>query len=205
MGLDRAVVVSAALDLLDEFGLDHLTLRKIAEALGVRAPAIYWHFANKQELLDEMGSAMLRESMATQRLPDGDWPAMLAAVGHSLRRALMSRRDGGKLFGGSYLTDDSLIAAMEPVLARLVAAGFTLPAAVHATRAVSCFALGFVIEQQGTQGREAIFAPQARRSRIDVGRYPLSAAAGEYMFGDFDAIFQAGLAMIIAGQPTMQG
>jgi len=50
--LERDLVVNTALKLLDEVGLDGLTLRKLAAELGVQAPALYWHFKNKQALLD---------------------------------------------------------------------------------------------------------------------------------------------------------
>ena len=52
--LDREHVVRVALRLLDEAGLDGLTLRRLAAELDVKAPALYWHFANKQDLLDHM-------------------------------------------------------------------------------------------------------------------------------------------------------
>jgi len=56
--LDPALVVLVALKLLDEVGLDGLTLRRLAAELGVQAPALYWHFANKRELLDHMAQAI---------------------------------------------------------------------------------------------------------------------------------------------------
>lgn len=58
--LDRALVARTALDLLSDLGLDGLTLRAIATELGVKAPALYWHFKDKQALLDEMATEMMR-------------------------------------------------------------------------------------------------------------------------------------------------
>src|SRR5215510_10070741 len=65
MGLDRETVVREALEQLDEVGLEGLTLRRIAKTLGVQAPALYWHFRNKQELLDEMATVMLRDLLGS--------------------------------------------------------------------------------------------------------------------------------------------
>ena len=48
-------MITGALALLDEVGLDELTMRRLAQALGVRAGAIYWHFANRQDLEDALG------------------------------------------------------------------------------------------------------------------------------------------------------
>ncbi len=201
MALNRDAVVAGGLDLLDEVGLEALTLRRLAERLGVRAPAIYWHVRDKRELLDEMATAMLRAALE-DLAGAGDQPgpaATLTTLGHRLRRALKSRRDGGQLFGGSYLTDAAMVGAMEPALRRLVEDGLTPPAAVGATRTVFCYTLGFVIEEQGTYGREALFTPDARRARIDADRFPLSAAAGEHMFGDFDRLFATGIGHIVTG------
>jgi hypothetical protein len=108
-----------------------------------------------------------------------------------------------RLFGGSYLTDAALMGTMEPALRQLVDAGLTLPATVSATRSIFCYTLGFVIEEQATHGREELCAPDVRRARIDANRCPLSAEAREYMFGDFDALFAAGIALIATGVDTL--
>ncbi len=62
--LDRHRVADTALRLLNEVGLDGLTLRAIAKELDVKAPALYWHFKDKQALLDEMASEMYRRMAA---------------------------------------------------------------------------------------------------------------------------------------------
>ncbi|SCD86552.1 transcriptional regulator, TetR family, partial [Streptomyces sp. SolWspMP-sol7th] len=62
--LDRAQVVDTALRLLNEVGLDRLSLRLIAGELEVKAPALYWHFRDKRELLDEMATEMYRRMTA---------------------------------------------------------------------------------------------------------------------------------------------
>jgi len=56
--MDRETIVAAALALLDEVGLDGLTTRRLAAELDVKSPALYWHFRNKQELVDEMARAI---------------------------------------------------------------------------------------------------------------------------------------------------
>ena len=52
--LSRETVIRAALDLLNEVGVDGLSTRRLAERLGVQQPALYWHFKNKRELLDAL-------------------------------------------------------------------------------------------------------------------------------------------------------
>ena len=58
--LQPNTVIRAALDLLNEVGVDGLTTRKLAERLGVQQPALYWHFRNKRALLDALAEACWR-------------------------------------------------------------------------------------------------------------------------------------------------
>ncbi|MCE3589844.1 TetR family transcriptional regulator, partial [Escherichia coli] len=59
--LQREAVIRAALDLLGETGVDGLTTRRIAAALGVQQPALYWHFKDKAALLDALAETILME------------------------------------------------------------------------------------------------------------------------------------------------
>src|ERR1700742_1611977 len=86
MGLERGKVVSAALRLLDEVGRDGLTTRRLAEDLGVRGPALYWHFENKQALTDAMAYQILAESRAGVVLED-DWVGLLVGEARRGRKA----------------------------------------------------------------------------------------------------------------------
>jgi TetR/AcrR family tetracycline transcriptional repressor len=59
--LDQAQVVRAALTLLDEVGLDELTMRRLAGQLGVKAASLYRHVHNKNELLALLGDEISGE------------------------------------------------------------------------------------------------------------------------------------------------
>src|SRR3954466_15873407 len=99
MALQREVVVKAALALLDEVGLDGLTMRRLAAELGVQNPALYWHFKNKQDLLNQMAETMLAEAYAGVTLPDANtpWDEWLAGLARAFRGALLSHRDGSRV------------------------------------------------------------------------------------------------------------
>lgn len=202
MALDRELVVRTALDLLDAEGLDGLTLRKIAAALDVKAPALYWHFQNKQQLLDEMATTMARDEMGSAELT-GPWQTQLWMLATGLRRMLLSHRDGARLFGGTYMTDNAPVIAGEPLLRSLTDAGADLRNAVAVSRTISCYVIGYVLEEQGvvtpSGARDHRFDPDARRARIDEERYPLTAASSDYLFGDFHRSFADGVELIISG------
>ncbi|MBY6270109.1 TetR family transcriptional regulator, partial [Parageobacillus thermoglucosidasius] len=52
MALRKEQIIEEALQLLNESGLEGVTLRKLAKRLGVQAPALYWHFNNKAALVN---------------------------------------------------------------------------------------------------------------------------------------------------------
>ncbi|EPL8096522.1 TPA: tetracycline resistance transcriptional repressor TetR(D), partial [Klebsiella pneumoniae] len=52
--LNRESVIDAALELLNETGIDGLTTRKLAQKLGIEQPTLYWHVKNKRALLDAL-------------------------------------------------------------------------------------------------------------------------------------------------------
>jgi TetR/AcrR family tetracycline transcriptional repressor len=204
MGLDRRVVVRAALRLLDEVGLEGLTVRRLAGALGVKAPALYWHFKNKQELLDEMATTMLRDLLEEPESFGRTWAEWVAGSAGALRRMLLGHRDGAKVFSGTYITDDALLGTQELPLRKLTGAGFSLRDAVRGYATVYSYTIGFVIEEQAVQPRpgerDERYDPEKRAERIDTEKFPLTVAAGEEAFGGgYDERFEHGLGLIISG------
>jgi AcrR family transcriptional regulator len=63
--LDREIVVRTAMDLADREGLDSLTIRRLASELGVTPMALYWHFEDKQALLDALSDQLWIDALAS--------------------------------------------------------------------------------------------------------------------------------------------
>src|SRR3954449_4981099 len=84
--LSRDVIVERALTVMDADGPDAVTIRRIAHELGVTPMALYWHVANKDELLAAMGDALL--AGVTLPPPTGPWHVQLRAVVDVLIREL---------------------------------------------------------------------------------------------------------------------
>lgn len=91
---DRDSVARSALALLDEVGLADLSMRRIAAGLDVQPSALYWHFANKQELLAELADRI------TATIPSG--PTDVVATARGIRDALFTYRDGAELVLSTY-------------------------------------------------------------------------------------------------------
>ncbi|WP_055699885.1 MULTISPECIES: TetR/AcrR family transcriptional regulator C-terminal domain-containing protein [Streptomyces] len=200
--LDRAKVADTALDLLNETGLEGLTLRAIARRLDVKAPALYWHFKDKQALLDEMATEMMRRMNAELlAVPDPDWRVALTRSMRGLREHLLRYRDGAKVYSGTRFTDLSYAAPMEAHLRMLVEAGFAPDAAARAWFTAYSYTIGYVIEEQAAgpdpADGEGGYDLAARAERLAA--YPLAAAAGEVVFRGRDRGFEAGLDALVAG------
>jgi AcrR family transcriptional regulator len=90
--LDRAQVVRAALELLDEVGLDGLSMRRLADRLGVKAASVYWHVRDKEELLDLVFDRVIGEIEVPEPEPSR-WRGQVAEVAHEMRRVTKKHRD----------------------------------------------------------------------------------------------------------------
>ncbi|MDT0387291.1 MULTISPECIES: TetR/AcrR family transcriptional regulator [Streptomyces] len=206
--LDRRRVADTALRLLNEVGLDGLTLRAIARELDVKAPALYWHFKDKQALLDEMATEMYRRMVAGTALDPADgWRERLLKANRGLRTALLGYRDGAKVFSGSRFTGVEHAAQMEDNLRLLTAAGLTLPQAARALNTTYLYTLGFVTEEQGVhplpgERREGYDMDERARLMAD---FPLSARAGAEIFEDYGRHYEEGLALVIDGIAARYG
>jgi AcrR family transcriptional regulator len=200
--LDRAIIVGQAFAILNEMGLEGLTLRRLATRLGVQAPAIYWHFKNKQDLLDEMATQVFSEALKEAPVYDATqtWAEWSLSYCIGLRGTLLRYREGAKMFSGTYLTDSTLYAPMDANLRKLTTAGFSLHQAVVGMGVLYSYVVGFVIEEQAVQPTPGEPDPKYDLAhRIDKEKYPLAYAAGPVMFADQNTRFLEGVHLIIQG------
>ena len=200
-GLTRGGIVAAALALLDEAGLDGLTVRAVASRLGVQAPALYWHVRSKQDLLDEMASQIWRQVGAElAALPsDLPWRQAMIAFAAITRRTLLAHRDGAKVFSGTHTARAGMLESQEAALARMTAQGFTLADVVRAYELLYDFTIGFCIEEQAVaQAAASDGQSRSRRAvRPDPGAHPLTVQAGQEVLADPDGRFDDLVAVII--------
>ena len=98
----RADVVETALNILDEFGLADLSMRRLAGVLDVQPSALYWHVPNKQTLLALVADQIIDRAAALN--PDDfvkagslDWKARTLAEATALRDGLLAFRDGAEV------------------------------------------------------------------------------------------------------------
>ncbi|MFL6083900.1 MAG: TetR/AcrR family transcriptional regulator C-terminal domain-containing protein [Mycobacterium sp.] len=146
MQLHKRNVVDAATTLLDSYGIADLTMRRLARELNISPGALYWHFANKQQLLGAVADRIL-ESIDDVH---GDWRDRVAGICGRLREALLSHTDGAELVSASFAAGQS--EKMARILAQLAEA--TADAGVEpghaelAARTVVYYVLGFTADEQ---------------------------------------------------------
>ena len=204
-GLTKAAIVSAALDLLDDVGMDRLTVRALAARLGVQAPALYWHVASKQALLDEMATRIWRQIVEeAEGLPAGlAWRDLMTTYAAAVRSGLLAHRDGAKAFSGTTLTDPDVVRRQESSYQALVEQGFTLRDAARALVLLHDFTIGFCIEEQTVSQQVAagneFYAPGRRAELVGADLAPLAVEAGDVIFGDPDIRFAELLNILLDG------
>ncbi|MGI5241780.1 TetR/AcrR family transcriptional regulator C-terminal domain-containing protein [Dactylosporangium sp. CA-139066] len=200
--MDQNAIVGAALDLLNETGLDGLTVRRLAERLQVKNPALYWHFPSKRALLDEMAQ-MLQSRQDFGPPHEGEsWQQWLARRGRDRRRVLLSCRDAARLVAGTR-AGPALIEKFEAELHALVTAGFTPGQALHAVGTITRYVNGFVLDEQAMASHAAEGAQPPAGADFFRATPTLAAAIREA--GDSDAAFDEGLQVLIAGIAARRG
>lgn len=175
MALTRERIIHAALRLLDDSGLDGVTLRRLADRLGVRAPTLYWHMKNKAELVDALGDAILAP-LADHPDPENmTWQDWLLEAGSQFRAALLAHRDGARVIAAAQAST-VLAAFSEQAMAVLVAQGQPLRRARLLVLLIERFTLGLVLEEQSEPRSEYSIAPDEAAER-----YPtITAAVTDY-------------------------
>jgi TetR/AcrR family tetracycline transcriptional repressor len=157
VALSREIIVATAVRLLKEDGLDALTLRKLAAALDVSAPTLYWHVGSKRELLDLVAEELVRgheQAQLDQPAPGQPWWEWLRARADTIFDALIETRDAPRVVAGNRPSIESL-PKLDRALATLIEAGFPPADAQQALFAIGSYVIGSATEWQGEAARAA--------------------------------------------------
>lgn len=206
MPLSRDEVLDGALALLEEVGLDALTMRRLAQALGVQAGAIYWHFANKQTLIDAMADSLLAGMLDPPFT--GTWEQQLGDLSRRMAAAFLRRRDAAKVSTLALRPGPNGLAMGEEMLRILGRATTNKRAALWAASVVGYYVLGYVTDYGATEaakqrGLRAVV--RSFRKELDEERYPelakVSQATLDAMLTarDAKARFEFGLEIVLRG------
>lgn len=196
--LTRGRIVDAAMELLDAQGIERLTMRRLAEHLGVGATTLYGHVTTKDDVLDLALDAVYAQSTP----PTGgstNWKAEIEDVMHEWRSALLRHPWSAHLLGRPHL-GPCMLARQDALLASLAHAGFTAEKLNDADYALSNYVIGSVLMQVAWQEQ----APASRDAatahiRAHADHYPHLAHHRLAPDTDWDRSFSNGLTFLIDG------
>ncbi len=143
--LSRERVLRAAVLLADEEGVASLTMRKLAEKLGVKAMSLYHHLANKDEVLDGMLDIVFSE---IDLPPSGaDWKTAMRQRAISAREALSRHPWAIGLLESRANPGPATLKHHDAVIGSLREAGFSIAMAAHAFSALDSYIYGFALQE----------------------------------------------------------
>lgn len=141
--LSRERVLDTAIDRADQAGLDALTMRSLADELGVAPMALYNHVANKDDLIDAMVDVVFAEIGVPSG--GGDWKTAMRGRSIAVRDALLRHRWAIGLMESRRRPGPANLRHHDAVLGRLRAAGFSVEMAAHAYSLLDSYIYGFAL------------------------------------------------------------
>jgi TetR/AcrR family tetracycline transcriptional repressor len=200
-------IADAALRLIDAQGLNGLTVRALAEELGLGTMTLYWYVRNKDEVLDLVADRVF----AAVTLPQGetDWRELCRAGAKAVRASFLAHPRAVPIIISRGSFGPNGLRMIEFSIGIFRDAGFSADEATDAYFTISNFVTGFCSFE--TAGADPTSGPSLDRqayarmasqyvSMLPADRYPNVVAAAPRMFGaDRDARFAFGIDCLVAG------
>lgn len=205
--LSRAEIVATARQLLADEGAEALTMRRLGEACGVRGPALYWHFKDKDELLGQIVDSVIGDLYVGD--DDQPWDTRLLLLGRRMRRLMVAHPGLAIVAAGGYTLPEVVLQGLDDFIAVLVGAGFTHRQALAMHYGLLTFVTGFVTyESSSPLFAVAALKPRSRERRRRSARFApliasphrdLAAAARELDGVTVDELFDQSLLALVEG------
>jgi AcrR family transcriptional regulator len=217
-GLTREQVLTAAMLIVDDGGVDELTMRRLGQALGRNPMAIYRHAMDKDILLDGLVELVVADFVVTLHDADADadddagdrdWAAALRETAHRFRLAALRHPNivpsvvTRSLSGPLALRPPGMLRPLEELLELFSGAGFDEHGALHAARLYT----GYLYQHLLHEIQEHVDSPDETDDvlrlglhRLPITQFPrLRALAGILATYDGAAELDEGLDIVIAG------
>lgn len=204
--LDRARIVGIMLELLQAEGLDGISMRKIADSLGVKASSLYYHVKDKEQLLH-----LLAEEISTKiDFPDTalDWKIQLRLWSMSFRLSLLQYPDAVHIMNATHAASPNRLAHIEFLFRVLVEAGFKDVHVPWLASMLKNFIYGFVDEEcrlrdrakHSQESREESVTRYKEIEALPMERYPHFIRLAAYTTSvNWEEEFSFGLDVLLAG------
>jgi AcrR family transcriptional regulator len=202
--LSRERVLRGAIAVADAAGIGSLTMRSLAQELGVKPMTLYHHVANKDEILDGIIDVVFSEI----ELPpaDADWRSAMRRRAISARRVLARHPWATPLMESRTNPGPATLRQHDSVIGTLRRAGFSIQMTAHAFSLLDSYVYGFAVQEAGLPFDSPEAVPQvadAILARFPSEEYPhLAELATEHVLQpgyDYGNEFEFGLDLVLDG------
>src|SRR6266404_891503 len=207
--LSRERVLKTALKLADQGGLESLSMRKLGQELGVEAMAVYYHLANKDEVLDGIVDLVFGE--IDLPVAGADWKTAMRQRAISLRDVLARHRWAIGMMESRRKPGPANLRHHDAVIGNLRAAGFDMQMVAHAYSLLDGYIYGFALTKMNLpfdSGDDVAELAQDMLEPFPLGEYPnLVAFITEHATKpgyDFGDEFEYGLDVILDGLENLR-
>jgi AcrR family transcriptional regulator len=195
-------VLSAALKMADQEGLESLSMRNLAQSLKVEAMSLYNHVENKEALLDGLVELVAGELEVPE--VGGDWKAAMRRRAKSAHEVLNRHPWATMLFVSRVNVGPNMLRYVDRTISCLRAAGFSFPLADHAWNALDAFIYGFTLQKRNFPLEPGQYAAAAKQfiHLIPPEQFPgLNGMSQEVIDGRHDGLHQLdfGLELLLDG------
>lgn len=161
--LNRADILAAALELLDEVGLPDLSMRRLAAKLDMQPSGLYWHFENKQTLLARISDHIVNH-IKPEEDSSANWQDRSLTSAFALRDSLLAFRDGSEIVSSSLALGLGAQDALEQLLVPLSDSGMSPQVVKVAAESILFLVLGQVWHTQQRMAADSlgVTSPSAR-------------------------------------------
>ncbi|MFF4125845.1 TetR/AcrR family transcriptional regulator [Microbispora rosea] len=191
----REEILDAALAIADEHGIGKVSMRALAERVGVTPMALYRHVSDKAELLDGMVGRLLAGLLPPDAGKARAWDERLAALGHAVRT--MARRHpwaAQLLFSRPAVTPDA-VRVVDLIYIALLEAGVPDREVPRLERLIATFVIGFAASEASGRFGSGSLDPRGRRGLLPEGELPGHSRLAPWLDlpSDLDTEFEADL------------
>lgn len=197
--INREMVLNTALRLVNERGVDGLTMRALAAELDIEAPSLYKHVANKGEILDGV-CELVYGQVTIGELGDG-WDGRLKAYARAFRASLLANRNVVAVLATRPVATEASMVLVEASLREFADAGVDADSGRRLLDIVVAFIIGHVLAEVGSPmpGAAEYEELEQFRARLDADHYPMSREALVHRPNDRDHEFELALDVLVAG------
>lgn len=157
--ISRAAAIQASIEIIDSEGLDAFSLPRLASHMGVRAPSLYHHFTDKNEILTAIARHIAGKSVIKPRRPPGpDWPEYFVTLAMNFRQSVLRHRNAAPVLI-EHLPREVLVNSYEDAARYLRDSGVPTHLHVPILDGVETLCVGAVLVEavRRPRGRHALF------------------------------------------------